>query len=192
MTTDLPRSVVVGALLVAGIARAGAAHAAEPAPAGPRLYLRFDLGGGPSTFSSPDRTVDGSGPIAQVAIGVRVVQWLAVYLESFNQLITSHEAVGVGADQGLGRFQMVGPGLIAFVPSVGVHLAETIGFASLSIPSEKGWTVSTSGYAWQTELGKDWQISERLRLGASAQIVYGTLGSWTPLGFGLLVSLTYD
>ena len=69
----------------------------------------------------------------------------------------------------------------------------TLGFASLSIPSEIGWTVSTSGYAWQTELGKDWQVSERrLRLGASARIVYGTARVLGPLGFGLLVSLTYD
>ena len=113
---------------------------------------------------------------------------LAVYLESFNQLITSHEKVGIGHDFGLGRFHALGAGLVWTVPVIGVHVAQTISHAALTIPSELGGGIDSSGLVAQTMLGKDWPVSRRWWLGIGGHAVYGI--GWRL--FGLSASLTYN
>jgi len=187
MTTSATRRFIAAASLAVLASAASAARAVSPGDERPdpsRLYLRFNLGLGWDTASS----VNASGLIAAGAIGVRVIPSLAVYLESFNQIITSHEKPGIGADFGLGRFSALGAGLVWTVPVIGVHVAQTFSDASLNIPSELGAGIDSGGFVMQTMLGKDWPVSRRWWLGVGGHAAYG-IGLRL---FGVSASLTYN
>jgi hypothetical protein len=183
------------------------------------FYLRVGLGIGAAglTRQSSTTKTELSGAVSSFSLilGGALTQNLILYGELFSQSATSNPKLVIdGVDRGgqsNADFTLfgIGPGAAYYFTTTNIHVSATValsGLAFRNLFAERPTESSGTGASLKLGVGKDWWVSSNWALGASAQLVVGSVKdldskdvvpgdenpSWDIASFSVLLSGTYN
>jgi hypothetical protein len=199
----MTRVAVAGLLWVS---LAATALAGEPRRHDGGFFLRLAPGGGYSRTAisedGDDLSLKGPSGSFDVAIGAMLKENFAVHatLGSWVAVDPTVEFNGIDetVDDTSISLSMFGGGFTYYFGPSNVYLTASAGAATLSFEFEGDTDDSDTGFAVDAGLGKEWWVSDRWGLGASATVGYHSIppgdasGNFSGTSFAVRFSATFN
>jgi hypothetical protein len=178
------------------------------------FYLRLQLGGGYTSMSAssgPNSLKYSGGSVGfGLALGGAVAPNLIIYGALIDSIAqnpdTTFNGPSFGSTSGSVGVVGVGPGLAYYLQPANVFFAGSFLLSRLVFSDTDGNTTDQTdwGFTFEGLVGKEWWVSDNWGLGASAQLLLGTMKdkeplvpgesipTWRVVAFSLLFSATFN